>query len=158
MMPPPCPVTLLQVLLLYIYKTFNFNENKKKCKALDYDAVQSFKKIGLGWNMQSDEIKLIKERGLKTDNTLPILQGLKTRGGLVFCLLMILEFKKKLKKMPPIFDVESLLLLVDEGDLDGVSALVAHKGEGVVQTKDEWGLTSLHLASATGNEVRKILL
>eukprot|EP00729_Bicosta_minor_P012059 gene12059-19962_t len=54
--------------------------------------------------------------------------------------------------MPPIFDVESLLLLVDEGDLDGVSALVAHKGEGVVQTKDEWGLTSLHLASATGNE------
>lgn len=63
--------------------------------------------------------------------------------------------QKKVKKMPPIFDVESLLLLVDEGDLDGVSALVAHKGEGVVQTKDEWGLTSLHLASATGNEVRK---
>ena len=57
--------------------------------------------------------------------------------------------------MPPIFDVESLLLLVDEGDLDGVSALVAAKGEGVVQSKDEWGLTSLHLASATGNEVRR---
>ena len=57
--------------------------------------------------------------------------------------------------MPPIFDVESLLLLVDEGDLDGVSALVAAKGEGVVQSKDEWGLTSLHLASATGNEVKK---
>ena len=73
-------------------------KTKKKCKALDYDAVQSFKKIGLGWNMQSDEIKLIKERGLKTDSTLPILQGLKTRGGLVFYLQMILEFKKKLKK------------------------------------------------------------
>ena len=57
-------------------------KTKKKCKALVYDAVQSFKKIGLGWNMQSDEIKLIKERGLKTDSTLPILQGLKTRGDL----------------------------------------------------------------------------
>lgn len=57
-------------------------KTKKKCKALVYDAVQSFKKIGLGWNMQSDEIKLIKERGLKTDKALPILQGLplETRG------------------------------------------------------------------------------
>lgn len=72
-------------------------KTKKKCKALVYDAVQSFKKIGLGWNMQSDEIKLIKERGLKTDKALPILQGLplETRGWNSIFDSKYLDFQKK---------------------------------------------------------------
>ena len=49
-------------------------KTKKKCKALVYDAVQSFKKIGLGWNMQSED--QTHKLSLKTDNALPILQGL----------------------------------------------------------------------------------
>jgi hypothetical protein len=52
------------------------------------------------------------------------------------------------------FDVDSLLEMVDDGELDAISQLVAEKGEAVILGKDEWGLTALHVASATGNEVR----
>ena len=51
------------------------------------------------------------------------------------------------------FGVDRLLELVDEGNLDAVFAVVSERGEAVLQLKDEWGLTALHVASATGNEV-----
>jgi hypothetical protein len=41
---------------------------------------------------------------------------------------------------------------VDEGDVEGVQSLVDTHGSLVVTSKDDYGLTALHLASATGND------
>jgi ankyrin repeat protein len=41
---------------------------------------------------------------------------------------------------------------VDEGDVEGVQSLIDFHGSLVVTSKDDYGLTALHLASATGND------